>query len=91
MCVCVFVQDGQDRISRLFQHVLQQGHMYPVFPPALNACVDYAHSRHLDIPCTPQVLVLPAPFPPCVKVVEMPKQGSASGMCLAMFRSPLTS
>eukprot|EP00892_Ulva_mutabilis_P001216 jgi/Ulvmu1/11095/UM070_0010.1 len=71
--------DGQDRISRLFEHVLQQMHMYPVFPPALNACIDYAHTKHLEIPCTPKVLVLPAPFPPCVKLVDVVDEGSDRG------------
>ena len=76
------MQAGQDRIARLFQHVLQQNHMYPVFPPAPNACIDYAHTEHLDLPRTPHVLALPAPFPPCVKVVQARSEDCSSGELL---------
>jgi hypothetical protein len=67
-------------MARLFQHVLQQRHMYPVFPPAPQSCVDFAHTAHLALPHLPDVLVLPSPFPPCAKVVQTEGGASAAGV-----------
>lgn len=65
--------------------------MYPVFPPALNACVDLAHTEHLDMPAAPHALVLPAPFPPCAKIVQARAEAHSSGADLncARCRQPV--
>jgi hypothetical protein len=76
---CGIKEPQGDRMARLFKHILQQRHMYPVFPPALNSCVDWHHSKHLEMKRIPNILVLPSPLPPCAKLVDLPTSGSTPG------------
>ena len=76
-----------DRMARLFKHILQQRHMYPVFPPAQGSCVDWHHSKHLDMHRIPNILVLPSPLPPCAKVVELPASDAAAGKSTSLDTS----
>ena len=49
-----------DRMARLAEHVLQQRHYYPLFPPAIGAQIDYCSSAPLCLPITPDLLILPS-------------------------------
>jgi hypothetical protein len=43
--------------------------MYPVFPPAQGACVDFAHRNHLRLDAHPDLLLLPSPLAPSASIV----------------------
>ncbi|KAJ3118495.1 DNA-directed DNA polymerase alpha subunit pol12 [Phlyctochytrium bullatum] len=69
-------EDGvfvQDRISRLFSHMLSQRHLYPLSPPYFSEhfSVDQTrlNSGAVTLQATPDVLVIPSLMRHCVKTV----------------------
>ena len=48
---------------------------YPLYPPPLGACLDTSLGQALDMPCTPDIMILPSDLAPMAKVVPC---GSAS-------------
>lgn len=71
---CACVQDqNQDRIARLCQHIVSQRCMYPLFPPAPGACLDFAFCQHLTLPCTPHLVILPSDLGACAKLNAWPQ------------------
>lgn len=53
-------KQGSDRLSRMFQHILEQQNVYPLFPPAIGASIDYNLFSHLDLEVSPDVLICPS-------------------------------
>ena len=65
------MQDGnRDRMADLAHHLVKQRHVYPCFPPAAAACLDFAHERHLQLPQLPDVLLLPSRLAPSAKAIS---------------------
>ena len=59
-------------MAALYQHLLRQRSLYPVFPPSAAACVDFAHAAALQLPAgrpLPQLCVLPSLLAPGARVV----------------------
>ena len=70
------MQSGpRDRIAALSQHLIKQRSLYPAFPPAPGACIDFQHRAHLQLDTQPDVLILPSPLPPSASAAY---QGSSS-------------
>ncbi|XP_024523310.1 DNA polymerase alpha subunit B isoform X1 [Selaginella moellendorffii] len=59
---------SSDRMSRLGAQLVGQRSFYPLFPPALGTCLDLAvNPSALDLPCTPDIIVLSSDLVPFVK------------------------
>lgn len=52
--------------------MLNQQCLYPLFPPARGACVDFSLFDHLMLPETPHLLVLPSDLAAIAKLVPAP-------------------
>lgn len=50
----------EGRMSRLCQHLIRQRTLYPIFPPAENACVDFTHYKYLQMPVRPHLMIVPS-------------------------------
>jgi len=48
------------RLGRIAQHMLQQQSYYPLFPPAHGTNLDWKHRQRWDMPCQPDLLILPS-------------------------------
>ena len=44
---------------------------YPVFPPPLGACLDTSHYSALQLPASPDVLLLPSNLAPFAKLLSL--------------------
>ncbi|XP_066574868.1 DNA polymerase alpha subunit B [Amia ocellicauda] len=52
---------GSDRFTRILKHILTQRSYYPLYPPAEEVNVDYERFLwHAQLPCTPDVLIVPS-------------------------------
>jgi DNA polymerase alpha subunit B len=69
-----------DRVAALNAHLLKQQSMYPVFPPAQGACVDFAHRSHLQLNAQPDVLLLPSLLAPNASVVPFDQGATLTPM-----------
>ena len=56
------------RIPRLAQHLLDQRSYYPLFPAPPTVPLDLAQMGHLDLPVTPDVLLVPSCLKPFAQV-----------------------
>lgn len=64
-------QNNTDRMSRLVKHLFQQQSFYPLSPPnAAEVPFDYGHSKYADLPCLPDILLLPSRLGHFAKIVE---------------------
>ena len=59
-----------DRMHRLVDHVLTQRSFYPVFPPPPGSQLDYSQSHLLNLPTTPDILILASDLRYFVKDVD---------------------
>ncbi|PKA50073.1 hypothetical protein AXF42_Ash021104 [Apostasia shenzhenica] len=60
-----------DRISRLATHLLNQRSYYPLYPPSVSVPLDLSLAPEaLDIPTTPDLLLLPSDLAPFVKASD---------------------
>jgi DNA polymerase alpha subunit B len=63
-----------DRIGRMASHLLQQRHMYPLFPPANEddryEHVDQTQLDALTIEELPHILILPSQWHPFIKLID---------------------
>ena len=50
------------RLRRISQHLLQQRSFYPLFPPPANmpANLDLKQMKHWEMPCRPDILIIPS-------------------------------
>ena len=48
------------RLARISQHMLQQRSYYPLFPPALGTNMDLKHMKQWNMPCQPDLLIVPS-------------------------------
>ncbi len=48
------------RLARIAEHLIQQRSYYPLFPPAKGACLDLARSEEWEMPCQPDILIVPS-------------------------------
>ncbi|KAK8943380.1 hypothetical protein KSP40_PGU006061 [Platanthera guangdongensis] len=63
------VDASGDRIGRLAMHLLSQHSFYPLYPPSVNVPLDFSLAPEaMDIPLTPDVLLLPSDLAPFIKV-----------------------
>ncbi|KAI8812272.1 DNA polymerase alpha/epsilon subunit B-domain-containing protein [Cladochytrium replicatum] len=66
-----------DRVARLFRHVLEQSSFYPLFPPAKGSYLSLTHGKRengvaeaIDLKAAPDVLILPSVLKYGVKEVD---------------------
>jgi len=48
------------RLARIAEHLLHQRSYYPLFPPAKGACLDLARYKEWEMPCRPDILIVPS-------------------------------
>jgi DNA polymerase alpha subunit B len=48
------------RLTRLSQHLVQQQSYYPLFPPSRDVNLNIAQSQYWQLPCQPDLLLLPS-------------------------------
>ena len=48
------------RLARISQHMLQQQSYYPLFPPAPGTNLDLKHMKQWNMPCQPDLLIVPS-------------------------------
>jgi len=48
------------RLARISQHMLQQRSYYPLFPPAPGTNMDLKHMKQWNMPCQPDLLIVPS-------------------------------
>ncbi|CAL8467288.1 g6825 [Coccomyxa elongata] len=58
-----------DRMTALASHVIGQGSYFPLYPPAPGSMLDASLGAELDLPCTPDILILPSDLAPFAKLV----------------------
>ena len=59
------------RMSRIAQHLVQQRSYYPLFPASANTNLNLKYMNHWQMPCTPDVLILPSKLSPfCAPVLD---------------------
>lgn len=64
---------SSDRMTRLASHLLAQRSFYPLFPPAQSTPLDLTVAPGLlDLPWSPDILLLSSNLAPFVKVVTLP-------------------
>jgi DNA polymerase alpha subunit B len=69
-----------DRMSALASHILNQRSYFPLFPPPLGVPLDTSHGYALELPCSPNLLIVPSDLAPFAKVVPLERNclGTAS-------------
>ena len=74
-------------MADLASHLLRQGNMYPVFPAATDACLDFSHWQQLQLHTMPELLVLPSQMAPGAKIVAQPVAAAEDGApcCLSVM------
>ncbi|XP_074295902.1 uncharacterized protein LOC141623669 [Silene latifolia] len=80
-------KDGtsKDRLSRLGTHIIGQHSFYPLYPPAEGVPLDFSVAPEaLNIPSTPQVLVVPSDLAPFVKVLSLNNEAQDAAKCLCV-------
>ena len=50
---------------------------YPLYPPALGSCLDSSRGAGLELPCTPDVLLLPSDLTPFAKLSPRAEGGTS--------------
>ena len=59
------------RMSRIAQHLLQQRSYYPLFPSSTGTNLNLKYVNQWQMPCTPDVLILPSKLSPfCCPVLD---------------------
>lgn len=64
------VKPHPERLPRLAQHMLEQRSYYPLFPPAKSTPLDMRAYEHVELPVTPDVLLLQSKLAPFVTDVD---------------------
>ncbi|KAG0570128.1 hypothetical protein KC19_6G140800 [Ceratodon purpureus] len=65
---------SSDRMTRLASHLLAQRSFYPLFPPAQSVPLDLTLAPgSLDLPSSPDILLLSSNLAPFVKVLSLPR------------------
>lgn len=59
-----------DRMRRVVSQILSQRRLYPLFPVDREANVDYRSHKFLQLPCTPDFLIIPSDLKSFVMDVE---------------------
>ncbi|KNC75847.1 hypothetical protein SARC_11632, partial [Sphaeroforma arctica JP610] len=49
-----------DRLGRLTNHLLEQRSFYPLYPAANGVSIDYERLEQLEMPMTPDILLIPS-------------------------------
>lgn len=57
------------RMTRIAQHLIQQRSYYPLFPAAKGASLDLAKSNQWEMPCQPDILIVPSKLASFAKLV----------------------
>lgn len=80
------VDTSGDRIGRLAMHLLSQHSFYPLYPPSASVPLDFSLAPEaLDIPSTPDVLLLPSDLAPFIKVLNYESSdGEEASNCLCV-------
>ncbi|KAK8923482.1 hypothetical protein KSP39_PZI019429 [Platanthera zijinensis] len=79
------VDASGDRIGRLAMHLLSQHSFYPLYPPSVNVPLDFSLAPEaMDIPLTPNVLLLPSDLAPFIKVLNYESSGEKVCNCLCV-------
>ncbi|KAH0451038.1 hypothetical protein IEQ34_021730 [Dendrobium chrysotoxum] len=74
-----------DRIRRLAMHLLNQHSFYPLYPPSISVPLDLSLAPEaLEIPCTPDVLLLPSDLAPFIKVLNYESSGEETVSCMCI-------
>ncbi|XP_020571946.1 DNA polymerase alpha subunit B [Phalaenopsis equestris] len=74
-----------DRIGRLAKHLLNQHSFYPLYPPSESVPLDLSLAPEaLDIPSTPDVLLLPSDLAPFVKALSYESSGEEGVSCMCV-------
>ena len=59
------------RMNRIAQHLVQQRSYYPLFPASATTNLNLKHMNQWQMPCTPDVLILPSKLSPfCCPVLD---------------------
>ena len=59
------------RMSRIAQHLVQQRSYYPLFPASANTNLNLKYMSQWQMPCTPDVMILPSKLSPfCCPVLD---------------------
>ncbi|DBB04040.1 TPA: DNA polymerase alpha subunit B [Trebouxia sp. C0004] len=61
-----------DRLPSFAAHLLGQQSYYPMYPPAPGSLLDCSQASNLQLPVTPDVLLLPSDLNPFAKLVSLP-------------------
>ncbi|KAI0492783.1 hypothetical protein KFK09_027059 [Dendrobium nobile] len=74
-----------DRIRRLAMHLLNQHSFYPLYPPSTSVPLDLSLAPEaMEIPCTPDVLLLPSDLAPFIKVLNYESSGEETVSCMCI-------
>ncbi|PKU87019.1 DNA polymerase alpha subunit B [Dendrobium catenatum] len=74
-----------DRIRRLAMHLLNQHSFYPLYPPSTSVPLDLSLAPEaMEIPCTPDVLLLPSDLAPFIKVLNYDSSGEETVSCMCI-------
>ncbi|KAA6421903.1 MAG: DNA polymerase alpha subunit B [Trebouxia sp. A1-2] len=68
-----------DRLPSFAAHLLGQQSYYPLYPPASGSLLDCSQASNLQLPVTPDILLLPSDLNPFAKLVPVrapPPQGA---------------
>ena len=68
-----------DRLAALAAHVVAQRSYFPLFPAPLALPLDASKASALELPCTPDVLVLPSDLAPFAKLLPVARPCVARG------------
>lgn len=60
--------DSTDRMTRLGRHILEQKHIYPMFPGGASSYVDFSHEESLSLPVSPDMIVMTSQLRHFIKV-----------------------
>lgn len=81
----ISVDASSDRIGRLSLHLLNQHSFYPLYPPSASVPLDLSLAQDaLDIPLTPDVLLLPSDLAPFIKVLSYESSGEEPIKCMCL-------
>jgi DNA polymerase alpha subunit B len=58
------------KIKRMAEHLLEQRSYYPLFPAEPSVPLDPSFCAHLNMPCAPDILLLPSRLPPALFGVD---------------------
>lgn len=70
-------------MHRLLTQMCMLCSYYPLFPPPLGTCLDSSLGAALELPCSPDIMLLPSDLNPFAKVVPLPQHNSMASTSTA--------